>query len=39
MSKLKSIISILAIIGIIMGIIQLVEIVFGAIVMFYLALQ
>lgn len=39
MSKFKSVISILAIIGIVMGIIQLIEIVFGAIIMFYLALQ
>lgn len=39
MSNLKSIISTLAVIGIIIGIIQLTGIVFGAVIMFYLALQ
>lgn len=39
MSKLKSILFVLFITGIIVGIIQVIEIFFGSIIMFYLALQ
>jgi hypothetical protein len=39
MSKLKSILLVLFIIGIVVGIVQVIEIFFGSIIMFYLALH